>query len=85
MKTESVKAKQRNAKAEYYDLSGTDMEPPLELDEDSSSDGQSDMRSHIHIEDYFNSIRDIKHDSMLREMEAERSMQEINENNKMDI
>ena len=33
---------------------------PLGLDEDSSSDGQNDTRNHIHIEDYFNSIRDIK-------------------------
>ena len=36
------------------------MEPPLDLGEDPSSDGQGDMRNHIHIEDYVNSIRDIK-------------------------
>ena len=55
------------------------MEPPFDLDEDSSPDGQNDMRNHIHIADYLNSIRDIKNESMLREMEAERRMQEINE------
>ena len=59
------------------------MEPPLDLDEDSSSDGQNDMRNHIHIEDFFNSVRDIKNESVLREMEAERRMQEISGNNKM--
>ena len=41
--TESVNDKQRNAKAEYYDLRGNEMEPPLDLDEVSSSDGQNDM------------------------------------------
>ena len=59
------------------------MEPPLDLGEDSSSDGQNDMRNHIHIEDHFSSIKDIKNESMLREMEAERRMQEISGNNKM--
>ena len=59
------------------------MEPPLDLDEGSPSDGQNDMRNHIHIEDYFNSTRDVKNESMLREMEAERRMQEITGNNKM--
>ena len=59
------------------------MEPPLDLDEDPSSDWQNDMGSHIHIEDYFNSIRDIKNEPMLREMEAERRTQEINENNSL--
>ena len=52
MMTESVKAKKRNAKAEYSDLSGNDMEPPFDLDEDSSSssssDGQNDMINHFH-------------------------------------
>ena len=71
MITESVTAKKRNAKAQYCDLSGNDMEPPLDLDEDSSSssssDGQNDMRNHIHVEDYFNSIRDIKNEFMLRD------------------
>ena len=36
--TESVNAKKRNAKAEYCDLSGNEMKPPLDLDEDPSSD-----------------------------------------------
>ena len=82
MVTESVNDRKRSAKAEYCDLPGHEMEPPLDLDEDSSSEGQNDMRNHIHIEDYFNSLRDIKNESMLREMEAERRMQEISENNK---
>ena len=61
MITQSVKAKKRNGKAEYYDLSGRDdMEPPLDLFEASSSDGQVDMKKHIHVEDYLGSIRDIK-------------------------
>ena len=59
------------------------MEPPIDLDDASSSDGQVDMRSHIHVEDYLNSIRDIKNDYMLREMEAERRSKEISENNKI--
>ena len=59
------------------------MEPPIDLDDASSSDGQQvDMRN-LHVEDYFNSIGDFKNDYMLREMESERRMQEINENNKM--
>ena len=78
MITENVHAK----KAEYYDIPGTDMEPPLELDS-SSSDEQDYRRNHIHIEDYFNSIRDLKNEPMLKEMEAERRMQEITENNTM--
>ena len=56
------------------------MEPQIDLHDDSSSsssDGQNDRRNHIHIEDYFNSIRDLKNESMLRGMEAERRMQEI--------
>ena len=58
------------------------MEPPIDLDDASSSDGQQvDMRSHTHVEDYVNSIRDIKNDYMLREMGSERRVQEINENN----
>ena len=84
MITQSAKAKKRNGKAEYYDLSGNDMEPPIDLDDASSSNGQQvDMRNHIHVEDYFNPIRDIKNDHMLREMEPERRMQEINGNNEM--
>ena len=79
MITESVNAK----KAEYYDISGSDMEPQLELDSSSSSssDEETYRRNHIHIEDYLNSIRDLKNESMLKEMEAERRMQEITENN----
>ena len=85
MITQSVKAKQRNGKAEYCDLSGRDddMEPPIDLDEASSSDGQVDMRNHTHVEDYLSSIRDIKNDCMLRELEAERRWGNINENNKI--
>ena len=83
MITESVKAKKRNPQAEYYDLSGNEMEPPLDLDEDSSSGGQNDMRNHIHIEDYLNSIRGLKNEPMLKEMEAERRLQEIAGNNTM--
>ena len=59
------------------------MEPPLDSDEDSSSDGQNDMRNHSHIEHDFSPMRDIKNESIPRETEAERRMQEINENNKM--
>ena len=84
MITQSVKAEKRNGKAKYNDLPGRDdMEPPLDLDEASSSDGQVDMRNHIHVEDYFSSVRDIKNDYMLRELEAERRLKEINENNKI--
>ena len=79
---QSVKAKNRNGKAEYYDLPVNDMEPPIGLDDASSSDGQHvDMRNHIHVEDYFNSIRDFLNDYMLRDMGYERRMQEINGNN----
>ena len=45
MITESVNAK----KAEYYGLSGTDMEHSLELDtSSSSSDGRNYRRNHSH-------------------------------------
>ena len=79
MLTENINAR----KAEYFDLSGTDMEPQHELESSpsSSSDGQSYSRNHIHIDDYFNSIRDLKNEPMLREMETERRNQEIIENN----
>ena len=77
MLTESINAR----KAEYFDLSGTDMEPQHQLDSSSSSDGRNYSRNHIHIDDYFNSIRDLKNESMLREMETERRNQEIIENN----
>ena len=55
MITESVSAR----KAKYYDLFENDMEPPIDVDDAPSSDGQFDMRNHTHVEDYFNSIRDI--------------------------
>ena len=60
-----------------------DMEPPIDLDEASSSDGQVDMRNHFHVEDYFSSTGGIKNDYMLREMEAERRLKKTNENNKI--
>ena len=83
MMTDSVNAK-KSSQAEYYDLSGTDMEPPLELDSSaSSSDGQNYSINHIHIEDYFNSIRDPTNESILKEVGAERRMQEITKNNTM--
>ena len=82
--TQSVKAKKRNGKAEYYDLFGNDMGPSIDLDDASSSGGQQvGMRNHIHVEDYFNSTRNVKNDYMLRAVGSERRMQEINENNKM--
>ena len=61
MLTESINAR----KAEYFDLFGNDMEPQHQLDSSSSSDGQNYSRNHIHIDDYFNSIRDLKNESML--------------------
>ena len=73
-------------KAEYYDLFGNYMEPLHELDTSpspSSSDGQNYHRNHIHIDDHFNSIRDLKNESFLREMEAERKNKEITDNNTM--
>ena len=73
MLTESINAR----KAEYYDLSGN------EVDTSSSSDGQNYSRNHIHIEDHFNSMRDLQNESILREMEAERRSQEITDNNTM--
>ena len=81
MLTENVNAR----KAEYYDLFGNDMEPLHELDTSpsSSSDGQNYSRNHIHIGDHFNSIRDLKNESILSEMEAERRSKEINDNNAM--
>ena len=59
------------------------MGPPIELDSSSSSDEQNYRRNRIHIEDYFNSIRDPKNESILKEMEAERRMQDITNNNTM--
>ena len=79
MITESVNAR----KAKYYDLFENDMEPPIELDTSlsSSSDEQNYRRNRIHIDDNFNSIRGLKNESMLREMESERRRDEIAENN----
>ena len=78
MLTESINAR----KAVFFDLSENDMEPHLELESSSSSsDGQNYNRNHIHVDDYFNSIRDLKNESMLREMEVERRTKEIVENN----
>ena len=79
MLTESINAR----KAEYFDLSGNGMEPQHQLDSSSpsSSDGQNYSRNHIHIDDYFNSTRDLKNESMLREMEVERRTQDIVEHN----
>ena len=79
MITENVNARE----TKFYDLSENDMEPLHELDTSSpsSSDGQNYTRNHIPIDDYLNSIRDLKNESMLREMEAERRSQEITENN----
>ena len=78
MLTESINA----GKAEFFDLSENDMEPQHELESSSSSSGgQNYSRNHIHIDAYFNSIRDLNNESMLREMEAERRTQEIIENN----
>ena len=76
-----IKEKVNARKTKYYDLFGNDMEPPLELDTSSSSDEQNYRINHIHIDDYFNSIRDLKNESMSREMEAERRRKEITENN----
>ena len=78
MLTESINSR----KAEYFDLSGNDMEPQHELDSSSSSSSvvQNYSRNHILIDDNFNSIRDLKNE-MLREMESERRNQEIIENN----
>ena len=79
MLTESVNAR----KAEYFDLSGNDMEPPHELDSSASSSSAvpNYSRNHIPIDDYFNSIRGRKNKSMLREMETERRSQETIDNN----
>ena len=77
MLTENISAR----KAEYFDLSGTDMEPPHQLYSPPSSDGQNYNRNRIHIDDYFNSIRDLKTESVLREMGSERRNQDIIEHN----
>ena len=74
MLTESINSR----KAEYFDLSGNDMEPH-ELDS-PSSDGQNYSRNHIHIEDHFNSMRDLQNEPISREMGSERRNQEINDN-----
>ena len=58
MLTESVNAR----KAEFFDLSENDTEPQHQVDSSSSpsSAGQNYSRNSILIEDYFNSIRDLK-------------------------
>ena len=75
MLTESINARQ----AEYYDLSGNE----VDTSSSSSSNGQNYNRKHIHIENRFNSMRDLKNESILREMETERRSQEITDNNTM--
>ena len=79
MLTESINAR----KAEFFDLFENDTEPQHQVDSSSSSSsaGQKYSRNHIPIEDYLNSIRDLKNESMLREMESERRHQEMIENN----
>ena len=74
------KANAKNDDTEYYDL---DREAQHELESSaSSSDGQVDVANHIHVEDQFGSVRDIKNDYMLKSLEAERRMQEISGNDK---
>ena len=59
MLTRASKASAKNANAkndstEFFEMSSRgDMEPPLELDSASSSDGQVGISNHIHVEDYF--------------------------------
>ena len=80
MLTESINAR----KTEFFDLSENDTEPQHQVDSSpssSSSAGQNYSRNHIPIEDYFNSVRDLKTESMLREMESERRHQDMIENN----
>ena len=62
MLTESISSR----RAEYFDLSGNDMEPQHGLDSPSSSDGQNYNRNHIHIEDHFNSMRDLQNESICK-------------------
>ena len=40
------------------------MEPQHELDSPSSPDRQNYSRNHIHIEDHFNSMRDLQNESI---------------------
>ena len=75
MLTESINAR----KAEYYDLSGHE----VATSSSSSSDGQNYSRNRIHIGDHFNSMRDLKNEPILREMEVERRSQDITDNNTM--
>ena len=80
MITKAVKANS----AEYYELSEMDdMEPQLDLDETSSSDGHVDLSNYLHVHDYLDSIRDLENDFRLKELETERRLQEINGNDKM--
>ena len=69
---------------EFFDLvPGDDMEPPLESDIASSSNGQVDLSNYIHVEDYMGSARNLENERRLEVLETERRMQEINENTKM--
>ena len=55
MITESVNAR----KAKYYDSSGNELDTPS-----SSSYGQNYNRNHIHNDDYFHSVRNLKSESI---------------------
>ena len=64
MLTENINAR----KAQFYDLFENDMDPQHELEASSSpsssSAGQNYSRNHTPIDDYFNSIRDLKNEAM---------------------
>ena len=73
-----------NDNTEFFEISSRgDMEPQHELESASSSDGQADLSNYIHVEDYLSAVRNLGDDCRLRELETERRMQDINENNKM--
>ena len=78
-----TRASKANAHTEFFDLSSKDdMEPPIELDIASTSDGQVDLSNYIHVEDYMGSVRNLENERRLEVLETERRMQEINENDK---
>ena len=61
------KANATNDNIEFFEISPRgDMEPPLELDSASSSDGQVDISNYNHVEDYFGSIRNLENDQRLK-------------------
>ena len=61
MLTRANSLRKANANTEFFDLaSGDDMEPPLELDTVSSSDGQVGLSNYIHVEDYMGSVRNLE-------------------------